>query len=1005
VFEVPCVLPFPVCRSGEDELCQKPSFAETNCSAERRTMEKRAQLFDVCIVCALPEEARAFLEVVRAHCASVLEERLSLRYGYSYRFATLKNHKGQLLSLHVSWLPRYGPQEMALHLSRVLEECQPRIAIMTGICAGDSQQVHLGDLVVAERTFTYDNGKFVLDEQGRSVHLHDTLTYQLDANILQFLGLFDDWKPLVAQLEGPPSMPDQHKIVCHIKAMASGSAVRADNPFKDVRAPVRGTVAIDMEGAAVGLVMSRYPLARWLIVKGVCDYADRAKNDAYHGYTARASASYALSFIRAYVTNERLPRSDGPSPSSRAGPSPVWNVPYLRNPHFTGRDELLDQLDQQFSSEVQEQGTTMRRAALTQPQAIKGLGGIGKTQIAIEYAYLSRERNQYTHIIWVNAASEEVLLTSFVDLAQQLPAFPARDETDQRKLVEAIKHWLEFCPQRWLLIFDNADYVALVRDYLPQQGNGSILLTTRAHAVGSLATSVEVESMGFVEGTRLLLRRAQRFEHVSDEEFDQAGNIVVALDHFPLAIDQAGAYIEETQCSFNEYLDLYQTHRQELLAQRGKEASNYPHSVATTWSLSFQKVQQANPAAAELLHLCAFLAPDRIPEELIKNGAAYWPPLLQKAATDLFAFQQIIAELLKFSLVKRLTDEHMLSIHRLVQAVQIDMVEPRVQRQWAERVIRAVNEVFPNDPDDITVWSQCLRCLDQVQICNTFIEQYKLPLIEAVTLLNRAGLYLDNHASYTIAKPLYQRALAICEQQLGETHPNTASILNNLAMLYQTQGKYSEAEPLYLRVLAIREQQLGETHPSTALSLNNLSSLYYAQGRYEETESLLRRALAIREQQLGETHPDTASSLNNLAELYRVLGRYEEAEPLLRRALAIREQQLGETHPDIASSLNNLASLYYAQGRYEEAEPLYQRALAICEQQLGETHPDIASILNNLAELYRAQGRYEEAEPLYQRALAICEQQLDREHPTTQTVREHYVTLIQTMEYKKKRKS
>jgi hypothetical protein len=151
----------------------------------------------------------------------------------------------------------------------------------------------------------------------------------------------------------------------------------------------------------------------------------------------------------------------------------IWNVPYLRNPHFTGRDELLDRLAQQLSPETQDHLTTARRAALTQPQAIKGLGGIGKTQIAVEYAYRSRDLNRYTHTFWVNAASEEALLTGFIELAELLPTFPAKGETDQRKLVETIKRWLEECKQRWLLIFDNADDVALVRDYLPQQGNGA----------------------------------------------------------------------------------------------------------------------------------------------------------------------------------------------------------------------------------------------------------------------------------------------------------------------------------------------------------------------------------------------------------------------------------------------------------------------------------------------------------------------------------------------------
>ena len=145
-------------------------------------MEKHPGSFDVCVVCALPEEVRAFLEVVRQQCEGVIEERVSPRYHHSYRLATIKNDKDESLTLHISWLPRYGPQEMTLHLSRILEECRPRIAIMTGICAGDSQHVQLGDLVVAERTFTYDNGKFMLDEHGRRVHLHDTMGYGNDSS-------------------------------------------------------------------------------------------------------------------------------------------------------------------------------------------------------------------------------------------------------------------------------------------------------------------------------------------------------------------------------------------------------------------------------------------------------------------------------------------------------------------------------------------------------------------------------------------------------------------------------------------------------------------------------------------------------------------------------------------------------------------------------------------------------------------------------------------------------
>src|SRR6266567_6999183 len=352
----------------------------------------KTQLFDVCIVCALAEEARALLDVVSEQCHATFISRTSPRYGYDFQTTTIQNNKGETLVLHVSWLPRIGPQETILHLSHVLEEYPPRFVAMTGICAGDRLRVSLGDLVVAERLYTYDSGKFVTDEQGRTVHDHDVMTYQLDENILRFLPLFQQWKPMVEQLRRPPSKrqqrewllnrllheqtpsvqqippqelerhtPDWRRIIhelqqgsdplltselvlressrieqlrygldpfpytdpqearCHIKPMASGSAVRSDNPFKDIQIPVRGTVAVEMEGAAFGRVMASFPSLRWLVVKGVSDYADSDKDDSYHQYASSASARYLLCFLQEYVTNERLPRSNVLSSSNQTG--------------------------------------------------------------------------------------------------------------------------------------------------------------------------------------------------------------------------------------------------------------------------------------------------------------------------------------------------------------------------------------------------------------------------------------------------------------------------------------------------------------------------------------------------------------------------------------------------------------------------------------------------------------------------------------------------------------
>ncbi|HET8843187.1 MAG TPA: tetratricopeptide repeat protein, partial [Ktedonobacteraceae bacterium] len=487
-----------------------------------------------------------------------------------------------------------------------------------------------------------------------------------------------------------------------------------------------------------------------------------------------------------------------PSTGEHAG---LWTVPYQRNPHFTGREDLLEQLAQALSLEMSGDAMTTRQAALSQPQAVRGLGGIGKTQIALEYAYRAREQKRYTHFLWINAASEEAIITSFQTAAERLPNFPARDEKDQHKLIMAILRWLEDCSEAWLLIFDNADELTLVQPYLPGQGQGSILFTTRASAVFWLAHALAVEQMGLIEGTRFLLHRTGRLA-ASDEESNEAMNLVIALDGFPLALDQAGAYVEETGCSFGDYLRLYETHRTTLLARRGKQASNYPRSVATTWSLSFEQIEQTHPAAAELLHLCAYLSPDHIPEELLTNGAAYWPAVLQEVVADPLRFNEMLEVLQAFSLVKRLAQEHLLSLHRLVQVVQLDLMNLETQQRWTERVVCAVNALFPADPKDaVESWPQCLRYLEQVQACDTLIQQHRLRLPEAIELLDRVGVYLREHASYSLAESLLQQALTMAEQQFGLEHLQVASPLTNLGELFLEQGKYEQAERFLQRAL------------------------------------------------------------------------------------------------------------------------------------------------------------------------------------------------------------
>jgi tetratricopeptide (TPR) repeat protein len=258
--------------------------------------------------------------------------------------------------------------------------------------------------------------------------------------------------------------------------------------------------------------------------------------------------------------------------------------------------------------------------------------------------------------------------------------------------------------------------------------------------------------------------------------------------------------------------------------------------------------------------------------------------------------------------------------------------------------------------------------------------------------------FYNNLADYPQVEFWYQKASTTAQERLPAQHSDIAATLNNLAFLYGSQGKCNEAESIYQEALTIVRASLPLNHPKLATTLNNLAFLYKSQGKYNEAEPIYQEALAIDRASLPANHPDLAGDLNNLAGLYYSQGKDSEAEPLYKEALAIDRASLPPNHPDLAIDLNNLASLYYSQGKDSEAEPLYKEALAIYRASLPPNHPSLATSLNNLAGLYYSQGKDNEAAPLYQEALAIFEQSLGIDHPDTVTVRENYQRFLQQKE-------
>ena len=654
-----------------------------------------------------------------------------------------------------------------------------------------------------------------------------------------------------------------------------------------------------------------------------------------------------------------------------------WNFPRRRNLYFTGREALLESLHDQFNQ--------TKTLALTQTQAIHGLGGIGKTQTAMEYAY--RYSHEYRHLLWMGAATRDTLINDFVTIADLLH-LPGKDEQNQMLTVSAVKQWLTE-NQNWLLILDNADDFAVIGDFLPTGDNGHILITTRVQAVGSIAHGIAVGKMDEAEGTMFLLRRARvlaadaPLAQAAETDRSCAAAIVSVMDGLPLALDQAGAYIEDTGCGLSSYLDLYKTRQKDLLQRRGTILSDHPESVATTWSLSFQRIEQANHAAADLLRLCAFLDPDAIPEEIFIEGASDLGSTLMSVAADPLKLDKAIAEVLRYSLMRRNMKEKMLSIHRLVQVVVQAEMNQKMQRQWAERAMRAVNHTLPEIKRATLPRGQ--RLLPHTQVCATLNDQYGFVFPEAAHLLMWTGTYLVAHAEYQQEEFLTQRALAIQEQMPGPTRPTITTKVVSLGPSSLEQGRNKEAESLYQRALKIREQALGPEHLDTAETLSALADLYLYQNRdqYEQAERLYQRALKIYEQALGPEHRNTASILNDLGTLYWWQDRYQEAESRYKQALAIREQVFGPEHPVTAISLRGLGLLYSEQGKYKEAEAHYQQALNIRKQVFGPEHLATATILDDLGRLYSVQGRYKEAESQFDQALAIRKQVSGPKHPDT----------------------
>jgi tetratricopeptide (TPR) repeat protein len=602
---------------------------------------------------------------------------------------------------------------------------------------------------------------------------------------------------------------------------------------------------------------------------------------------------------------------------------PVWNVPYRRNPAFTGRDGELAAL---------RQGETV---AVT--QVLQGGGGVGKTALAAEYAY--RQRARFDTVWWVRAEESATLVGDYAGLAVALGLVEA-GLADQQLAAVAARRWLDD-HDRWLLILDNAeapdastgleaplDWVARL---LPQVVHGQVLVTSRDASWEQHATLAELEVFTDEEAVAFLLTRSGS----SDEH--AAAAVAELLGWLPLALEQAGAYVQETRIALSAYLGRLRRFPALTMAKGRPRDRDAVDTVATTWQVSVEWVQPV-AGAVPLLEACSFLGPEEIPCQLFAQQLDPAPEELAVLADDPFALDEAVAAVRRYGLVK--ASEHALVMHRLLQQVIRDGLHPDQQQSRAATALRLIRAASPGEHTNPDAWPAYARLLPHVLAVTGHAEALAIDPETTAWLLTDAGLYLWQRAEHRQACSLLERALTIHEACLGTDHPLTASSLSNLALVLRALGDLDGARGLQERAVAIHEVAVGHDHPDTAQSLNILALILHAQGDLGGARRLHERALAIREARLGPDHRLTASSLSNLAGVLHAQGDLNGARRLQERALAIREARLGPDHPTTAWSLSKLASILHTQGNVDHARALHERALAVFESRLGPEHVD-----------------------------------------------------------------